>query len=108
MTSRLHPGLSAAEYVHQRVGPLRLGKADITVLLTETNWSNRQIAAVAGVSHPTVAAVARSPGKDLPVDRPATTLGADGRYRPAHVVRTVQATAIEEVPLETVIRTEMR
>ena len=53
---RLHPGMSAAAYVRSQIGPLRLGKAEIIVLLNETNWSNSQIAAVAGVSDRTVAA----------------------------------------------------
>jgi len=32
----------------------------------------------------------------VPVDRPAETLGADGKYRPARVVREVAAEVIEE------------
>ncbi|HSW43080.1 MAG TPA: hypothetical protein VLM76_11280 [Patescibacteria group bacterium] len=48
----------------------------VVPLLAESNWSNRQIAAVAGVSHTLVNEIAT--GSDLPVPRPAETLGADG------------------------------
>lgn len=89
--SRLFPGASAVEYVRSRVGPL--GKGIIQPLLEESNWSNRQIAAVAGVSHQTV-------GRELVQmdqlpQRPAETLGADGKYRPARVIREVPAQVIE-------------
>lgn len=74
--SRLHPGVAPADYVREHVG--LLGRDAIVPLLTETNWSNRQIAAVAGVSRNDVNELALS----VPVDRPATTLGADGKLRP--------------------------
>jgi hypothetical protein len=72
--ARLHPSVSAAEYVKSKVGPLRLGKADVTVLLAETNWSNRQIATVAGV------------GKD-------TGMGAASGHDVVGVARVVHAEA---------------
>lgn len=93
--ARLHPGVSAAEYVTSRVGVL--GKAVVPVLLAQSDWSNRQIAAVAGVDHTTVGRIAARTGAFAPVDRPTETLGADGKYRPAHVVREVVAQVIEPI-----------
>jgi len=94
--ARLHPGVSAAEYVKSKVGPLRLGKADVTVLLAETNWSNRQIAAVAGVPSSNVDYAARRLRESHAVERPAV-LGADNRItRPA--TRTVTATIVDDEP----------
>lgn len=88
--ARLHPGVSAAAYITEHVGVL--GKSVVPVLLAESDWSNRQIAAVAGVDESTVRAQLR----DFPqLDRPAETLGADGKYRP----RVVQAVVIDE-PME--------
>jgi hypothetical protein len=90
--SRLHPGVSAAEYVTARVGTL--GKSVVPVLLAESNWSNRQIAAVAGVSHQTVARVAQVVQMDH-VRKPA--LGADGKTYPPRIVEAVVIdTPIEE------------
>lgn len=79
--ARLHPGVAAAAYVTDRVGTL--GKAIVPVLLAESNWSNVQIAAVAGVSPETV----RTTSQKLEVGRPAETLGADGRLRTATPAR---------------------
>lgn len=77
--SRLHPGTAAQDYILARV-PSPLGPGVIKPLLVESNWSNRQIAAVAGVSRNTVNELAQT----VPVeDRPAKTLGADGKERPA-------------------------
>lgn len=92
--SRLHPGVSAVEYVTNRVGTL--GKTIVPVLLAESNWSNRQIAAVAGVDEGTV----RNQLRNIPqLDRPAETLGADGKVRAyPRVVREVTAEIIEEPP----------
>jgi hypothetical protein len=94
--ARLHPGVSGAEYVKSKVGPLRLGKADVTVLLAETNWSNRQIAAVAGVSPATVDRVASFEA----TERPAV-VGSDNKAYPkrAPAPRTVTATIIDH-PIE--------
>lgn len=75
---RLHPGTAPAEYVREHVGLLS-GDA-IVPLLTETNWSNRQIAAVTGVDEGTV----RNRLRNIPQSaRPERTLGADGFERPA-------------------------
>jgi hypothetical protein len=94
--SRFHPGVSAAEYLRAHVTH-PLGKGIVLPLLEQSDWSNRQIAAVAGVSRNDVNELALS----VPVDRPAETLGADGKYRPARVVREVTAEVIEEVaPIE--------
>lgn len=83
--SRLHPGVSAAEYVTSRVGTL--GKAVVPVLLAESNWSNRQIAAVAGVSEGTVRNV--SGAQNYAPER-GPVLGADGKlYEPRTVVAEV-------------------
>jgi hypothetical protein len=91
--ARLHPGVSAAEYVTARVGTL--GKAVVPVLLAESNWSNRQIAAVAGVTHPTVAKVRAQVESTYHVE-PAPVLGADGKtYSPRAVAAFLEATAGE-------------
>lgn len=74
--ARLHPGVAPADYVREHVG--LLGRDAIVPLLTETNWSNRQIAAVAGSSRNDVNELALS----VPV-RPDKTIGADGKLRPA-------------------------
>lgn len=93
--SRFHPGESAADYIRAHVTS-PLGKGIVLPLLEQSDWSNRQIAAVAGVGKDTVRRMAT--GADAPVqDRPAETLGADGKYRPARVVREVAAEIIEEV-----------
>lgn len=84
--ARLHPGVSAAEYVTSRVGTL--GKAVVPVLLAESNWSNRQIAAVAGVTHPTVAKARREVESTYHVE-PRPVLGADGKTYPPRVVAAV-------------------
>jgi hypothetical protein len=86
---RLHPGVSAAEYVTARVGTL--GKSVVPVLLAESNWSNRQIAAVAGVSVQTVGRVASTVPNGT-VDRP--TLGADNKVR-SYPPRIVEAVVID-------------
>lgn len=56
-----------------------LGRGVVEPLLAESNWSNRQIAEIAGVSEITVRRTATNDA----VERPAETLGADGRLRPA-------------------------
>lgn len=75
---RLHPGVAPADYVRERVG--LVGREAIVPLLTESNWSNRQIAAVTGVPEQTVRRELRRNGA---VERPTRTLGADGKERPA-------------------------
>lgn len=79
---RLHPGVAPADYVRERVG--LLGRDAIIPLLESSNWSNRQIAAVAGVSEATVRRTASSDA----VDRPTETLGADGKLRPRKIPPT--------------------
>jgi hypothetical protein len=91
--ARLHPGVSPAEYVIAHVGVL--GKAVVPVLLAESNWSNRQIATVAGVDHETVNRIART-GANAPDER--QTLGADSRVR-TYAPRTVTAVVID-TPME--------
>lgn len=77
--SRLHPGVSAADYVREHVGIV--ARSAIVPLLERSNWSNRQIATVTGVSHPTVGRIAAATGSSVPVDRADETLGADGKLR---------------------------
>ena len=97
--ARFHPGVSAAEYVTSRVGTL--GKSVVPVLLAESNWSNRQIAAVAGVSPQTVTNTVRelSTNGQLPA-RSAETLGADGKLRPARKPQVTREPVMEEAPEE--------
>lgn len=83
--SRLHPGTSAQDYILARVKH-PLGRGVVVPLLEQSNWSNRQIAAVAGVSEPTV----RRASYDAPGRGPV--LGADGKVYPP---RTVTAVVIE-------------
>jgi hypothetical protein len=91
--ARLHPGVSAAEYVTARVGVL--GKAVVPVLLQESNWSNRQIAVVAGVSDETVNRTARA--TNVARDR-GPVIGADGKtYTP----RVAKEEAPDEIDLDT-------
>jgi len=92
--ARLHPGTSAQDYILARVRH-PLGRGVVVPLLAESNWSNRQIAAVAGVSRNTVNQLAQV----VPVDRPAETLGADGRRRPRVVRAVVIDAPIEEEPI---------
>jgi hypothetical protein len=80
---RLHLGVAPADYVRERVG--LLGRAAIIPLLTESNWSNRQIAAVAGVSRSTVGREADELAQMGQLDRPTETLGADGKLRPRKI-----------------------
>lgn len=89
--ARLHPGVSAAVYITEHVGIL--GKSVVPVLLAESNWSNRQIAAVAGVSPQTVGRMATVPNGTVE-DRPAETLGADNKVR-SYPPRVVQAVVID-------------
>lgn len=77
---RLHPGVAPADYVREHIGIV--GRAAIVPLLTESNWSNRQIAAIAGVSEGTV----RTTAQEYAVERPDETLGRDGKLRPRPVV----------------------
>lgn len=90
--SRLFPGVSAAEYVTSRLGTL--GKAVVPVLLAESNWSNRQIAVVAGVAPETVNVVARQVASSSHVE-PRPVLGADGK---SYAPRVVQAVVIDTPP----------
>ena len=99
--SRLHPGVAAKTYVLDRLGVL--GPAVIVPLLESTNWSNRQIAEIAGVSHDTVNRAARELDEIVQLDRPTETLGADGKLRPGRVVRVTTAEVIEpeaDAPLD--------
>lgn len=75
--ARLHPGVSAQDYILARVQPL--GRGVVVPLLQESNWSNRQIAAVAGVDEATVRRA--STAANAAVERPDKTLGADGKLR---------------------------
>ena len=88
--ARLHPGTSAQEYVLAHVKH-PLGRGVVVPLLAESDWSQAQIARIAGVSTATVSRTVA----DVTVDRPAETLGADGKYRPGRVVRSVVAEVIE-------------
>jgi hypothetical protein len=75
LLSRLHPGVHAWKYIVDHVGPL--GKSTVVPLLVSSNWSDGQIAAVAGVSASTVHRLARN----LPYERPPGNIGKDGRLR---------------------------
>lgn len=97
--SRLHPGVSAQEYVLAHVKH-PLGRGVVEPLLAESNWSNRQIAAVAGVSPQTVGRIADTTVPSGTVDRPAETLGADGKLRPRVVRAEVIDTPPEEEPID--------
>jgi hypothetical protein len=79
---RLHPSVSGADYVRDHVGPLT--RDVIGALLLKSNWSNRQIAKVAGVSEGTVRNV--SGAQDYAPDRDEV-LGADGKTYSTDVVR---------------------
>lgn len=105
--ARLHPGTSAQSYILARVKH-PLGRGVVEPLLAESNWSNRQIAEIAGVDEGTV----RNQLRNVPqLDRPTETLGADGKLRPAFrprldpepepyfAERTVTAVVIDK-PLE--------
>jgi len=85
--ARLHPGVAAQVYILAHVKH-PLGRGVVVPLLTESNLSNRQIAAVAGVSPQTVTNTVRelSTNGQLP-DRPTETLGADGKLRPISPLR---------------------
>lgn len=104
---RLHPGVAPAEYIREHVG--LVGREAIVPLLTESNWSNRQIAVVAGVDEGTV----RNQLRKVPqLERPPETLGADGRLRPPTPFRprldptrsyfppTPEQVAVEEPPTD--------
>lgn len=91
--ARLHPGISAQDYILSRVKH-PLGRGVVLPLLAESDWSQAQIARIAGVSTATVSRTVT----DVTVDRPAETLGADGKYRPGRVVRTVVAEVIDTPP----------
>jgi len=92
--SRLFPGVSAQAYILAHVKH-PLGPGVVVPLLAESNWSNRQIAEVAGVDEGTVRNVIKRTAEVSAVERPAQTLGADGKLRPARVVREVRAELIE-------------
>ena len=97
--ARLH-SMSAAQYIQENVGHLRLNSAEIGTLLTETNWSNRQIAAVAGVSHTQVARVAA--GTNVPPDR-GPVLGGDGKTYSPRVGIGRAPTPVEEAHADAII-----
>lgn len=97
--ARLHPGVSAVEYIKARVVH-PLGKGIVLPLLEASDWSNRQIAEVAGVAPSNVDYAERQLRDSHAVARPDRTLGADGKYRPARVVRAVATEVLEEEPIE--------
>lgn len=117
--ARLHPDTSAQTYILARVKS-PLGRGVVEPLLAESNWSNRQIAAVAGVDEDTVREQLR---ENPQLERPAKTLGADGKLRPStrpapfrprldptpdpyfteRVVRKVTAEVIETVPVDSAL-----
>jgi hypothetical protein len=91
--SRLHPGESAQAYILAHVKH-PLGPGVVVPLLAESNWSQAQIAEIAGVSTATVSRTVTN----VTVERPDRTLGADGKLRPARVVREVSAQVLEPAP----------
>jgi hypothetical protein len=98
--SRLHPGSSAQDYILGRVKH-PLGRGVVVPLLAESNWSNRQIAAVAGVGRTSVNEAANQLAESGQLaERPTETLGADGKLRAARVVREVIAEVIEPEEVE--------
>ncbi len=92
--SRLHPGLSAAQYVMDRVGTLP--KSVVPVLLEQTNWSNRQIAAVAGVSEGAVRLEVRR--NTHLADEPRPVLGADNKLYAPRTPKPAPAPEPEPAP----------
>ena len=88
---RLHPGMDAGQYIASLGMRLTLPEA----LAAMPDASTRQVAAVAGVSHMTVAREREAaPVTDV---TPAPIRGADGKSYP-RVVREVKAEIIEEAP----------
>jgi hypothetical protein len=87
---RLHPGISGADYVRDHVGVLT--RDVIGALLLKSNWSNRQIAKVAGVSEGTVRNVAGA--QDYAPERDEV-LGADGKTYSTDVVRHPPSPPVE-------------
>jgi DNA-binding Lrp family transcriptional regulator len=68
-------------------------------LLETPEISDRQIAAMLGVSHPTVAEIRREMEQRNELERFTSSIGADGKERPRHVARAPK-TLIEEADEE--------
>lgn len=94
---RLHPGMTPGQYIASLGMRLTLPEA----LAAMPDASTRQVAAVAGVSHMTVARE-----KASVTDVTDRVVGGDGVERPARVIREVTAQIIEEEPIESTDNTE--
>jgi hypothetical protein len=90
---RLHPGQSAGDFIAAQLGGVRLDLPRLIAALPA--MSNRQLAAVAGVSEGTVR---NNRGAQIyaPDAEPARVIGADGKSYPGRVVR---GEVIEPAPL---------
>jgi hypothetical protein len=92
---RLHPGMTAGDFIASQLGGLRLDLPRLIAALPD--MSNRQIAAIAGVRDTTVmrARPAANAAPDEPDAEPARVIGADGKSYPGRVVGSTTAEVIE-------------
>jgi hypothetical protein len=90
---RLHPGMTAGDFLASVLGGLRLDVGELVKALPE--MSTREIAKVAGVSNYTVAIEKQAVRNLTPDAEPARVVGADGKSYPGRVIRTVEAELIE-------------
>ena len=89
---RLHPGLSAGQYIATLW--IRLDLAEAMAALPA--GSGREVARVARVSESTVRR-ARGASNDAPPDPPTKVIGADGKAYPGRVVRAKEGDVIEPI-----------
>ena len=99
---RLHPGMTAGDFLASVLGGLRLDVGELVKALPD--MSTREIAKVAGVSqgHPAIRGRERNLSPE-PDAEPARVVGADGKSYPGRVVRTTTAEVIEPDPLPGVL-----
>ena len=90
---RLHPGMTAGDFLASVLGGLRLDVGELVKALPE--MSTREIAKVAGVSNYTVAIEKQAVRNLTPDAEPARVVGVDGKSYPGRVVREVTAQVIE-------------
>ena len=85
---RLHPGMTAGDFLASVLGGLRLDVGELVKALPD--MSTREIAKVAGVNQSTVVRN-RADAFASPDEPPARVVGADGKSYPGRVVREVTA-----------------